>query len=129
MDRYREWLRFSKDDLETAEYLLDFKPRKLEIISYHAQQCAEKALKAVLAFYHKNIPRSHVFKALVQAIAETGYDLSDLSRPLANLQPYAVSVRYPYQLNLQDGDEVQAIESARYVFDYCSAIIEKSGQT
>jgi hypothetical protein len=29
----------------------------------------------------------------------------------------------------QDGDEVQAIESARYVFDFCSAIIEKSEQT
>jgi HEPN domain-containing protein len=125
MDRYREWLRFSRDDLETAEYLLGFEPRKLEIICYHAQQSAEKALKAVLSFFHKDIPRSHVFKVLLEAVSKPDYDFSILTRPLAMLQPYAVSVRYPYQLNLQEGDEEQAIEAAKVVYDYCSAIIQE----
>jgi HEPN domain-containing protein len=59
-----EWLSYARDDLETAEYLLGMKPRKIEVICYHCQQCAEKALKAVLAFYEEDIPRSHDLRLL-----------------------------------------------------------------
>jgi len=37
----------------------------------------------------------------------------------------AVYVRYPYQLNLQKGDEVGAIETTRGVHDFCSAIAKE----
>jgi HEPN domain-containing protein len=126
MARYKEWLRFAHDDIETAEYLLDYKPRKLEIICYHSQQCAEKALKAILALHQKEIPRTHEFRILADGLKDFNYDLLSLSQPLANLQPYAVAVRYPYQLDLREGDEIQAIKSARSVLRFCSNIIENA---
>ena len=45
----KEWLDFAKMDLSSAQHLYKtFYPRPLQIICYHCQQAAEKALKAVM---------------------------------------------------------------------------------
>lgn len=41
----REWLNFAEMDINSANYLLTMRPTPIEIICYHCQQCAEKALK------------------------------------------------------------------------------------
>ena len=43
-----EWLRFANNDLEAVRILSSHHPMQLEIICYHCQQAAEKALKAYL---------------------------------------------------------------------------------
>jgi HEPN domain-containing protein len=48
LDSAREWLHFAQMDLSSAEYLLPMRPRPTEIICYHCQQSAEKALKSIL---------------------------------------------------------------------------------
>lgn len=46
----KEWLEFAKMDLDAAKHLNDtFYPKPLQIICYHCQQSAEKALKASAA--------------------------------------------------------------------------------
>ena len=44
----QRWLDFAENDLAVAKHLLEtFHPKPLEIICYHCQQAAEKAIKAV----------------------------------------------------------------------------------
>ena len=43
-----EWLKYAKRDLDSAEFLRNMKPAPVEIICFHCQQAAEKALKAFL---------------------------------------------------------------------------------
>lgn len=43
-----EWLKFSRADLNAAEVLMQQHKKSIEIILYHCQQAAEKALKAFL---------------------------------------------------------------------------------
>ena len=45
-DLAREWLKYSQSDLITAKHMFeDVYPKETEIVCYHSQQCAEKALK------------------------------------------------------------------------------------
>lgn len=112
---YVEWLRFARDDLEAAEFLLSMKPRKIEIICYHCQQCAEKALKAVLALFDDEIPRSHDLRLLMKQCQLRVPALDRLIDVLPRLQPFAVAVRYPHEPEAFDGDEIKAIENAKRV--------------
>jgi len=43
-----EWLKFAENDLTAVHILSAHHPMQLEIICYHSQQAAEKALKAYL---------------------------------------------------------------------------------
>ena len=45
----QRWLDFAENDLAVAKHLLEtFHPKPLEIICYHCQQAAEKAIKSRL---------------------------------------------------------------------------------
>ena len=50
MDKvFHEWLSFAETDLGVARHLYEsYHPKPLEIICYHCQQSAEKAIKAVI---------------------------------------------------------------------------------
>lgn len=42
-----EWLMSARDDLETIGELVD-NPQVTQVVAFHAQQCVEKAFKAIL---------------------------------------------------------------------------------
>ena len=45
----KSWLDFAQEDFVVAKHLYDaLYPKPLEIICYHCQQAAEKAIKAVI---------------------------------------------------------------------------------
>lgn len=63
----KEWLRHADEDLRLARHAFKLKtsiPYKL--IAYHAQQCAEKCLKAYLVFHDIDFPFTHNISALVE---------------------------------------------------------------
>jgi HEPN domain-containing protein len=122
-----DWMRFTKDDLEAARYLLGMPKRKLEIICYHCQQCAEKALKGLYALKDMDIPRTHDFRVLVFGLVPF-FGFSNQFAELAFLQPFAVVVRYPYEIELRPGDEEKAIIAAQSILASCTAILEELGQ-
>ncbi len=123
-DETAEWLRFAEDDLEAAKYLLGMSARKLEIICYHCQQCAEKAIKGVYALKDIEIPRTHDFRTLAAGL-RSFHDFSDQDAFLALLQPFAVVVRYPYAIELVAGDEERAIVAADTILSSCKALLKE----
>ena len=93
---YEHWLTFAESDLAVARHLLQDSDFYYEVC-FHAQQAAEKALKALL-YYHqvKYELRFHSLPRLVKIIRKN-YDNSapDLWRDALILNRYYASTRYP----------------------------------
>jgi HEPN domain-containing protein len=66
----------------------------LESLCYHAQQCAEKALKAVLTDRCVPVPRTHSVGLLLDLLSEQRAIPGEVEEA-AVLTDYAVMCRYP----------------------------------
>jgi HEPN domain-containing protein len=87
-------LRLARRDLDTAELLLPLSKATIAAIGFHAQQCAEKALKAVCAMRAIEIRRTHDLAALAHEILNDGGSLPVSVDDLRSLNPFAVEFRY-----------------------------------
>ena len=112
---FAEWSRFAQDDLEVARLLMGMEPRKIEIICYHCQQSAEKHLKALLARIDAPVPRTHDLLNLLDLVTLFHPSLKDMAPALARLQPFAIAVRYPFELSIPEGFESKVLEAAETV--------------
>ena len=115
LDDAREWLSFAEADLGVAEHLdKTYHPKPREIICFHCQQAAEKAVKSIIVLNGSQggIPKKHdLFLLLNQiknmvSIEEKYYDYADI------LAPYGVAMRYPNELFLEDRHAEKAIQMA-----------------
>jgi len=89
-----EWLRVADDDLGAA-MLLARGGRFPSQACFHAQQAAEKCVKAVLTAVNQPFPRSHVLVLLYQLYPATAGPYALDQGDLLVLTPYADQVRYP----------------------------------
>ena len=113
LDLAKEWIRFAKSDLMTARHMFDnVNPREIEISCYHAQQCAEKSLKAYLVSKNVDPPRTHDLIELNNLCMINDSRFSDMKQCCAFLNPYGVHVRYPNELLVDDFITKNAIENA-----------------
>lgn len=91
----RHWLEFADDDLRLARHGLTI-PSSVpyRLIAYHAQQCAEKHLKAYLVYHRIDFPYTHNIARLLELCAGK----ADWATGLAEadeLTPFAITTRYP----------------------------------
>ena len=94
----REWLRSAEADLRTIERILDDESLT-HVVAFHAQQCVEKCLKALLEFRDRPVPKDHSTARLYGLAADIlGLELDpDL---LADLDDLYIDARYPGELGL-----------------------------
>jgi hypothetical protein len=95
-----------------------------EIFGFHAQQAAEKCLKAWIASLGRRYPRTHDLMALLEQLSDVGEDATNLST-LIELNPFAVE--YRYQSMDSDDDELDrnaALAEIQALFD---CVIDKVG--
>ena len=92
-----QWQGKADMDLAAAEYLLSASGFS-DIICFHAQQAAEKYLKAVLALKGIEIPKTHDLKLLLSLTGLNEADMGLTSDDLAELSGYYVEARYPADL-------------------------------
>ncbi|HHJ06811.1 MAG TPA: HEPN domain-containing protein [Anaerolineae bacterium] len=118
-----DWLRYAYSDLKLAQMPAPAGVL-LENLCFHAQQAAEKAIKAVLVAYGISIPKTHNLRTLVDFLSET------LAVPLevqmaVGLTDYAVSARYPGVIEpVDERDHQEAISFAEAVVYWAEEIIE-----
>ena len=127
----REWLSFAETDLGIAQHLYDrYRPRPLEIVCYHCQQSAEKAIKAVIIAMgaQDGMPKPHDLSFLLNQIKnmteidERYYDYAD------TLTPYGVSVRYPSELEIEDRHAETALRYASELLAWAKSICTGSDE-
>jgi HEPN domain-containing protein len=93
----REWVRKADHDLIAAAHTLKLKRNcPTDTVCFHAQQCVEKYLKAVLTLYAIAFPRTHDVEALVRILPPDMLIDWPLSQQ-RQLSGYAVVTRYPGQ--------------------------------
>ena len=121
------WLRYAKEDLITAETLLrqpHVPPRQA---CWHAQQSAEKALKAVLIFLQIDFPRTHDLNIL-RNLAPDSWQLKATHPDLASLTGWAVEARYPGEMpEATNADASKAVKQARAVWTSISTELAQHG--
>ncbi len=93
LKRVRKWIQFADEDLRLAEHALKLSSGcPYRLIAYHAQQCAEKYIKAFLVFHEIEFPYTHNLRKLLQLCGEKlRQELEDAD----TLTPFAVTTRYP----------------------------------
>lgn len=103
-----EWLRFAQDDLAAARLLLTDVELPARVACFHAQQAAEKALKASLVHAAIQFRKTHDLVVLVALQPEpVRSELSDYD--LQRLQQWAVDTRYPADLPHITAGEAAAV--------------------
>ena len=124
-DLAKEWLRYAKSDLKTADHMFnDVNPKEIEIACYHAHQCAEKSLKAYLILKNIEPPRTHDLVELNHLCTVNEPGFSAMQQRCVFLNPYGVHVRYPNELGVDDTITKNAIENARKLFEFCDSLIK-----
>lgn len=120
------WMHYAENDFKVAKHLLEhFYPMQYEIICYHCQQAAEKAIKAVYIGYDLpgGIPKKHDLSFLLcqmkncVAVSETLLEYAD------ELTPYGVTVRYPSEIEVGERDTRAAIQHAEEILKWAADCI------
>jgi HEPN domain-containing protein len=122
----KEWYERAVLDLGVAEHLFNtYYPKPVEIICYHCQQAAEKAIKALIVFCGSDgrVPKLHDLSFLLNQlndhleVDERYYDCAD------TLSPYGVAVRYPNELFLEERHAKQALQCANEILQWAKVVL------
>ena len=119
----RTWIAHARGDLALAEA----PPPPgvpLELLCFHAQQAAEKALKAVLLSLDVVPPRTHDIGALLELV-EARLLVPPALRAAAALSDYAVVMRYPGEHEpVVRADLHEALQQSRSVVEMAALFLD-----
>ena len=127
--RTRLWLESASGDLRAARQLMAAQDRVVMSICFHAQQAAEKALKAYLVWMDVVFRPTHDLKVLVQQCSAQHPPFARLAT-LETLSVYAVETRYPQELpDCLPPDLSAQIAQAADCVDMVLAVLKEAGFT
>ncbi|MBC7228235.1 MAG: HEPN domain-containing protein [Thermoflexales bacterium] len=98
-----EWVEKAEGDFRTAER--EMRARKApnyDAVCFHAQQCAEKYLKAFLIHHQIPFRPIHDLEVLLELITPISADFEFIRDLLLLLNDYAVDIRYPGEMATKD---------------------------
>jgi HEPN domain-containing protein len=120
------WMEKALDDLEIAEEILPNHPGGS---TFHSQQAAEKALKALLIAIGMRPPKTHRIELLLELLEREGIKTDEIrhSKP-ENLSDYAVEARYPdFEEEPTEEEAHEALKIAREVVEWAQNELRKRG--
>ena len=90
----RRYLSLADRDIKTFRLLADVSDSDDAAVGFHAQQAAEKCLKAVLSFYKIPFRKTHNLDELVDLLKDHKKPVPPTPEMLDILNPFAVVLRY-----------------------------------
>ena len=127
-------------DLEHAQMMLTVARRDLkamdgmkahaeffddEIFGFHAQQAAEKALKAWLSLAGVEYPRTHDLRQLFELLKQSGESIPEAFHQLMHLTDFAVQFRYESLVALDaDLNRTELTQQVGEVIAYVEKLIQ-----
>jgi HEPN domain-containing protein len=91
----RDWLVKAQHDLQAAFTLLEGDQPLPDVAAFHAQQAAEKSLKAFLYWHDVPFRKTHELDDLGRAAVEIDLSLEASVDSAVDLTPFAWRFRYP----------------------------------
>jgi len=126
MDEYiRRWLILALNDLKSARHEIALPESEVitTTVCFHAQQAAEKFLKAYLVFNKVPFGRTHNIQHLIKLCSGVDPAFGGLSA--GRLTHYAVQFRYPDEFYIPSIEEAkEALRLAERIKDF---VLEKLG--
>ncbi len=114
----QQWLTKADEDLGLSAFLVFENTSYLAAVGFHAQQAAEKYLKAFLVFKQREFPKTHDLGKLLDLVASVDTVLSDSLQQITYLSPFGVEFRYPGDYpNMSMEDARKALSMAELVRD------------
>jgi HEPN domain-containing protein len=112
-----EWVQKAEGDMNTAqrEFAVQDEPNH-DAVCFHAQQCAEKYLKARLIEAGLPVMRTHDLEILLNQLLPFEAGLVVLLQAVRILSAMAVEVRYPGMAADED-DAAEALRSSKKIRD------------
>ncbi len=95
MNDPKTWAKYAEEDWEVANLLFKQKKALNTPICFHAQQSAEKYLKALLISKAANFPKTHDLLTLNSLCTKAGVLTEFSPEALTILTDHAVASRYP----------------------------------
>lgn len=122
----REWIVKAENDFKTAIHMLTLEyDCPTDTVCFHAQQCVEKYVKALLVWKEIPFPKTHNLSSLVALLpSKFPVLLSEEEQEL--LTEYAIVTRYPGDMeDLSLGEARKAVQLARRVRKDIRALLPK----
>jgi HEPN domain-containing protein len=111
-----QWLARAEEDLGVARHLLAEDLPYYGAIGFHAEQAAEKFIKAFLVATQVEFPKTHDLGRLLDLVATVDAALATELVPAVGLTDHGVDVRYPGDLPMLSADDArQAVDTATLV--------------
>ena len=104
-------------------------PVPIEIICYHCQQSAEKALKGVLVKFGFFPEKSHDLLQLCKQCEECDDSFKKFVDSCVELSPYAVQTRYLSEIEIDETDMRRALQEARRIYEFVINEFQSESET
>jgi HEPN domain-containing protein len=109
-DEALPWVNFAEEDYAMASLSLRRKTPLTNGACFHAQQCVEKYLKAILVYQQRPFPRTHDLRLLSNLCTQSGVLVEIDEEVLDLLSSYALRARYPGDVpTLEEGHDALRI--------------------
>jgi len=109
------WMSYADEDLDLANYAMKMSgSRSYRLIAFHAQQSAEKYLKAYLVYHDIDFPYTHDIRKLLKLCGNTIW--IEKIKNAEDLTPFAVTTRYPMlEEKVTENEAADAVNMASMV--------------
>ncbi len=121
-------LRKAREDADAVEKLASDEGIADSVVGFHAQQAAEKAMKAVLVSCGDEFPWTHDLRHLMDRLEGIATPLPDSLCEVRTLAPWAVEFRYGETIDDQL-DREQALMLARDIIAWAEAAVGAEAST
>jgi len=120
----KEWVQKAEEDYRVAVRELKAKPPALSSVCFHAQQCIEKYLKALLQENSVPFQKIHDLEALAGLLKGILPEIKRFREDLVKLNVYAVEVRYP-GFNPLEKDAREAVSIMKKVRSFIRKFLQE----
>ncbi len=122
-DLVRQWLSTAEEDLLVAQELMGRERSSYNPVGFHAQQAAEKFLKALLTRYQIPIPKTHSIRMLLELAEQAAPGIRNSLLDAHALTPYGAEIRYPRKRPVLNRD--QGAEAVRLAIQVRTAVMQR----
>ena len=119
------WLEYAAEDIRVVRKCLAGDDYTLRSAIYHAQQAAEKSLKAFLVLHKQPVPRVHALMLLLEKCIEIHYEFTSWQYAVEELGAFAAEIRYPANARVIERLDVEeCFEHARNIYNFTRLFVK-----